>query len=130
MVNITQVGSKNDDLQTLALDIYHVCACSGISLEVEWIPRAQNDRADYLSRIVDYDDWGITTEIFRYLDKNFGPHTIDRFANDENAKVARSNSRFWNPGSKAVDAFTQDWGNDENNLLVPPVYLVLKVVKH
>ena len=39
--NITQVGSKSDNLQALALDIYHVCACNGISLEVEWIPKAQ-----------------------------------------------------------------------------------------
>ena len=29
-------------------------------LEPEWIPRDHNQIADYLSRIVDYDDWGLS----------------------------------------------------------------------
>ena len=30
---------------------------SQIRIEPEWIPRELNEQADYLSRIVDYDDW-------------------------------------------------------------------------
>ena len=33
------------------------------------------------------------------------------------------------PGSEAVDAFTQDWSND-NNWLCPPVALIVRTVKH
>ena len=46
-----------------------------------------------------------------------------------NAKLSRFNSYFWNPGSEAVDAFWQNWCND-NNWLVPPVRLVNRVIRH
>ena len=29
--------------------------------------------------------------------------TVDRFASAHNAKVGRFNSKFWNPGTEAVD---------------------------
>ena len=45
------------DLQIIALDIYEFCTKYGITVVPEWIPRQQNERADYLSRSVDCDDW-------------------------------------------------------------------------
>jgi len=30
---------------------------------MEWIPRSDNEVADYLSKIVDFDDWGELNEI-------------------------------------------------------------------
>jgi hypothetical protein len=33
---------------------------------VEWIPRTENERADFISRIVDFDDWGISEDLFLY----------------------------------------------------------------
>ena len=59
----------------------------------------------------------------------WGPHTIDRFANSANTKVRRFISRYCNPSSESVDAFTQHWGFD-NNWLVPPIYSVLWTIKH
>jgi hypothetical protein len=44
---------------------------------------------------------------FKVLPLMWGPHTIDRFANSENTEVRRFNSRYWNPSSESVDAFTQ-----------------------
>ena len=41
----------------------------------------------------------------------------------------RYNSKFWNPGTEAIDAFTQEWAG-ENNWLVPPTYLVAGTVKY
>ena len=32
--------------------IYEVCFQNGIKLEMEWIPRSQNELADYISRIL------------------------------------------------------------------------------
>jgi hypothetical protein len=46
-----------------------------------------------------------------------------------NCKTDRFNSLFWNPGSEAVDAFTQNWFGG-NNWLVPPIYLVIRAIKH
>ena len=45
--------SKKPHLQDGALAIYEVCFQK---LEMEWIPRSQNELADYISRIQDFDD--------------------------------------------------------------------------
>lgn len=60
----------------------------------------------------------------------FGNFTVDRFANDNNCKLGRYNSKFWNPGSKAIDYFTQKNWENENNWLVPPVNLVVRAIRH
>jgi len=63
-----------------------MCLLSCITLEVEWIPRSANDRADFLSRIVDYDDWRVKRDYFLLAKKKWGPHSVDRFANHENTQ--------------------------------------------
>lgn len=126
---ISQVGSRVQELQDIALNIYHICVSNQISLQVEWIPRSLNEKADALSRFVDYDDWGVTMDFFQKMERLWGPHTFDRFANHKNWKVAKFNSKFWVPGTKGVDAFSVDW-SQENNWLVPPVPLISQVVMH
>ena len=56
-------------------------------------------------------------------------HSVDRFACNYNTKLARFTSRFHQPGTEAVDAFTQDW-KYENNRLVPPVSLIVRFINH
>ena len=129
VVNIVQYGSKKPSLQAEALGIFSICAQGNIRLEPEWIPREKNELADYYSRIVDYDDWMLNPSTFTWLDAIWGPHTIDRFANATNTQLQRFNSRFWSPGSEAVDAFTCSWVG-ENNWWCPPVYLVPRVIRH
>jgi hypothetical protein len=34
-----------------------------ISIDVEWVLGTNNDKADYISRIIDYDDWGVVYDI-------------------------------------------------------------------
>ena len=53
-----QTGSWEPDLQTEALAIFSAALGGQIRIEPEWIPRTQNDQADLLSCIIDYDDWG------------------------------------------------------------------------
>ena len=57
---------------------------------------------------------------FDCLNRLWGPHTIDRFASHKNTHLARFNSRYFVPGTEAVDAFTTTWAA-ENNWLVPPI---------
>jgi hypothetical protein len=59
----------------------------------------------------------------------WGPFTIDRFANGNNTKLTRFNSKFSDPLTEDVDAFTFDWPRD-NNWLVPPVSLIAHTIKH
>jgi hypothetical protein len=51
-----------------------------IDIHTVWIPRIENQRADFLSRIIDIDDWGTIVDFFQLLDSLWGPHTVDRFA--------------------------------------------------
>ena len=116
-------------LQEIAVNILSTLMQTAIRLEMAWIPREKNQQADYLSRLVDHDDWMLNPYIFQWIDSIWGPHTIDRFATHYNRQLPRFNSRFWNPNSEAVDAFTCDWSG-ENNWLCPPVYLIPRVLRH
>ena len=127
--SIVTKGSKKKHLQDLAVSVYFLCKKENIHLHLSWIPRDENTVADEMSRYVDYDDWRTTVAFFNHLNTRWGCFTIDRFANQSNAKIPRYNALFWNPACEAVDAFTQDW-KDEINWLVPPVILVPAVLCH
>ena len=122
-------GSRKSQLQSVALKIFDLSVKYQIKLEPEWIPRELNEKADYLSRIIDYDDWQLNPAVFAELDKVWGPHTVDRFADFYNCQLPRFNTRCWNPGSEAVDAFTVNW-EGENNWWCPPISLITRVIRH
>ncbi|CAC5365463.1 unnamed protein product [Mytilus coruscus] len=105
-VRIVQAGSMKEKLQYIAISIFSICLQKGISINTQWIPRGENSKADYISKIIDYDDW------------------VSR-----NAKLERFNSLFWNVNTEAVDCLTQNWSG-ENNWIVSPIYLVLRAIKH
>ena len=126
---IVSVGSSKAHLQSVAMSIFDFCFSNGITLEAQWIPRSQNERADLLSRFVDKDDWRVNPSVFRLLDAKWGPHTFDRFATYYNAQLPRFNSKFASPGCSGVDALAQDW-SAENNWICPPVSLIVDSVRH
>ena len=117
------------ELQDTALNIFLVTSQRQIRLNISWLPRDQNSQADFLSKIVDFDDYFLHDEVFFNLDNLWGPHSVDRFACSYNAKLPRFNSRFVQDGPRAVDAFTRDW-SPENNWLVPPISLVSRALRH
>ena len=129
VVRIVQVGSGKLHLQEGALSIFELCFKHDIKLEMEWIPRGANEIADYISRIRDFDDWMLNPVLFQFVDRMWGPHTIDCFASEHNNQVPRFHSRFWCPKSEAVDTFTVNWC-DEHCWLVPPFYLVGRALRH
>ena len=108
VVRILTTGSRKPSLQQEALAIFNVAISSYIRIEPEWIPREANQQADFISHIIDNDDWSLHPELFQWLDRQWGPHTIDRFASYSNTQLTRFNFRFWNPGTETVDAFTCD----------------------
>lgn len=126
VARILQVGSRKPQLHAIALKVFSLSVQYQIRLEPEWIPRELNERADYLSRIVDYDDWSLNPAVFSHLESMWGPHTIDRFASFQNYQLPRFNR---NPGSEAVDAFTVNW-QGENNWWCPPIALIPRVLRH
>ena len=129
VVSIVNKGSMKMPLQQIALEIFEVCLKNCISIDIEWIPRTGNEQADYISRITDSDDWGISQQLFETVDSRWGPHDVDWFASDDNYKVPVFWSRFWNVRSSGVDAFTVSW-HEANGLYVPPVCLISRVLKY
>ena len=116
-------------LHDLALSIDSTCRQNNIYIFPQWVPRSENEKADAISRIVDSDDWSVAPEVFHLLENRWGPHSIDRFASNYNSKLPRFNSRYWNPGSETIDAFSVSWAR-ENNWLVPPISLVARTILH
>lgn len=96
---------------------------------MQWIPWTKLDRADFISCIIDPDDWQITTCFFEFLDYTWGPHTVDCFANFYNRKVNKFYLRFWNPWCSGVDFFVQNL-TGENCLVVPPVNLIHRTIHY
>ena len=123
VVRIVLNGSKNPALQQEALAIFDTSVKARIHVEPEWIPREENQIADYISRMVDHDDWMLNPLVFGELNALWGPHTVDRFADGYNSQIPHFNSRYWCPGSEAIDTFTCNWGN-ENNWWCPPMFLI------
>ena len=54
---IIEVESMKLDLHRPAIKIFQFCAEHNVRLEVQWVPLTENEKADYISRIVDFDDW-------------------------------------------------------------------------
>jgi len=129
VISILMVGSKNPSLQEEALAVFSMAACNLIRIEPEWIPRKYNEQAYYLSHIQDKDDWAVDTRLFQMLNQLWGPYNIDRFADHVNTRLLRFNSRYWCPGTEAVDVFTCNWGKDLN-WICPSLYLVPRVLCH
>ena len=118
----------NEELQCVALDIFHFCLRKSIALDLKWVPRTRNEKADYLSKILDYDDWGNSFGLFNGLQNRFGIFEVDWFAPEYNAKVSVFYCRFWNPTSSGIDAFTEKW-TKKFWIFVPPIPMVYKVLQ-
>ena len=71
-------GSLNPDLQRLALHLLDL----QFSLTFVWVPRDLNVRAEYLSHVSEmrHHHYRLLEEWFAYLDRLWGPHTVDKFA--------------------------------------------------
>ena len=126
--SIVHSGSMKEHLHILALDIFQTAKDNKIDIEVEWIPRTQNERADYLSKIVDYDDWTVKDCYFHAVTSVWGPCSVDCFASYK--KLARF------PGSIPSTLIQIPWVSIHSPLVgsakhvVPPVSLVKKVILH
>lgn len=110
-------------MNAIAKDILCFTSAHGIRLSVRWIPHTLNHKADYLSKIVDFDDF------FHKIDSQWVPFTVDCFASYADTNLARFYSHFYSPTTLDVDALCQSW-EGENCWLVSPFYLATPVIEH
>lgn len=128
MAYINHMGGPSQSLSKLARAIWSEAYSSGIWLESAHIAGHANTEADFWSRSPDKHNWKMHPRLFQFIDRLWGPHTVDRFANCQNTQLRRFNSRYWEPLSEGVDALAQrNWGM-ENNFVNPPFCLMSRVL--
>ena len=66
---IVEAGSMKENLQAIAMSILSICLINGISIDIQWIPREGNTQANYLSKIIDYQDWGVSEFFLDYMNE-------------------------------------------------------------
>ena len=84
---IVDVGSMKPHLHKLVIKIFGACLKSKIKLEIQWIPRSENERADFISRLIDLDDYQLTRSFFATLEGVWGPYSVDCMVTLYNTKV-------------------------------------------
>ena len=60
------------DLHAIAAEIFQFYASNGIELELQWIPRTDIEKADYISRVIVIDDWQILADCFHIFRGKLG----------------------------------------------------------
>ena len=110
-------GSKKEELQELVIRIFNLAEQHNFGIYPIWIPREQNQRADFNSHLNEYNqyDSSLKSEIFHRLHILYGPHTVDRFATDDSTQLPHYNTKFYSKNASGLDAFMFNWGYDHNN---------------
>lgn len=131
ITSIAYVNHKGGPCQTLsqiATSIWAEAVNNGMSIQCAHIAGRKNLAADYWSRTPDKHNWMLHPKLFSYIDRIWGPHTIDRFANCLNTQLHRFNSRYYEPLSEGIDALSQDNWWQENNYVNAPFCLIPRVL--
>jgi len=109
--------------------LHAVTSAMGIDLRPEHLPSALSIWADRLSRERDSTFWALSFAGFSRLEALYGPHTLDLFATDLTTRCGRFFSRGATPNSSGIDAFSQDWSED--NCWANPLFnLIGPLVRH
>ena len=125
---IVQVGSMHFDLHLLASDIFSICYNYGINLEIDWVPRSLNDKADYLSKIFNSMIGKLFLRFSNLWTVDGGPtlSTVSLLFT-----ILKFQDSFLGSGIQVHLAWThffQTW-QGKNCWVVPPVVLLSKVLR-
>ena len=81
-------------LSQSAMSIWEEAIDNELSIKCAHIAVRENWATDYWSRTTDAHNWMLPPRLFAYIDRLWGPHTVDRFASCVNAQLPRINSRY------------------------------------
>jgi len=128
---VCEKGSGKFRLQRYATYIADLCEQNGTVIRPVWIPRCLNNVADFISKMVDYEDYSVSHDFFHLAQQitGFVPD-FDRFANNMNTKCDQFNSATFCVGSVGVNAYNYHWGHGAKNWLFPPPRLVAQTVRY
>ena len=128
LLSVVWKGSRVAAMSDLAKELFWLCLKWGIILQVVWVPRTENERADAVSNFSDSDDWQLNRAKFAELDANWGPHEVDRFATHLNWLCPKFWSRYWCPGTQGIDSFSVSW-TGVVNWINPPFGMMGRVIR-
>ena len=131
--NLITFLTKGTTKQPIQRDIQHVLwICHLHRIRIHPIHLKREDPriqiADAGSKSFDTDTWGISDQDFDMLDQDYGPFSIDLFADQTSTRCARFYSFAPVRGCCGVDAFTHDWSG-ENAWICPPIALAVRTLK-
>ena len=122
-------GGQSLELSEIARKIWTLVVQLNINISARWLAGKNNILADSLSRQDSPYNWQINQNLFNYLDKLFGPHTVDRFACYQTTMCRKYNSLYLDMETAGIDALVQpDW-HQENNWVNPPIYLIPRILE-
>ena len=117
--HINKLSGKYQALTTITRRINALVLDLDLTLVAKHIPGTTSVHADRLSRMKDLSNWSLDRKIFKAIDKQMGPHDIDRFANAQNTQLLRYNSRWLDNKTEAVDALAQNWSGTHSFVNAP-----------
>ena len=129
MAYLNHLGGPAQDLSDIATSIWGLAFQHNIHLKASYLAGRENTLADALSRLNPRYEYKLHTALFHWLDRKWGPHTIDRCATMLNTQLPRYNSRFFDPKAEAVDALAQNNWLEENDHVNPPFRMILRVIE-
>ena len=124
---INGMGGSSVQLDMAARPI-HIEAMEANKLSTKYLAGTLNWRADYLSRVRSTYEWRLHPNLFRLIDRIWGPHHIDKFASITSTQIPVYNFLYWDPQTSGVDALSQtNWGT-MNNFVNPPFALIPRIL--
>ena len=123
------LGGPSSELSHLATAIWATAVERNMSLCARFLAGSLNVHADFLSRTVSHHDCSLHPNLFRFLDRTWGPRDINRFASLVTTQLPRYNSLYADPRSEGINALAQqDWGQ-LNNYVCPPFCPLSRVLQ-
>jgi hypothetical protein len=125
---IRKSGGPVDYMRSLTWRILELAQ----SLQILFTPprhiNSEDNPADYGTRHRDLDSVRISCHAFDRLNEEWGPFTIDLFADSANARCSRFFTAWEDEGSAGVDALAQDWSQIRRAWIFPPSHLIHPVL--
>lgn len=126
---VNHLGGSSVDLCQVANAIWLEAISKNITLQARYLPGVENGTADYLSRLPNKYEWKLHPNLFSYINKIWGPHSIDRFATLANTQLPVFNSRYAEPLTAGIDALVQKNWHHHNNYCNPPFRLIPQLLE-
>jgi ribonuclease HI len=125
---IRAAGSRAPQLHDIFKELFWYALSESFSIKATWIPREENELADFYSKLIDSGDVKLNPDIFKWLQSKWGQFSIDLFASADTFQMQPYYSYYWTPTTAGINAFNYLW--KPQSYANPPFRLIGKVLRH